>query len=126
MTSTAPSARFGHCLDGRVDEHGPIENCLRFDAGRKSLVDFAHLRVDCGGDRAAIGPNQHERRADDNFLTVQAGAACAQLTAHAHLRDVADANGNAIPRRNHNLFQVVHRLDAAAARTTCPSPLRSM
>ena len=83
MTRIAPSARFVSTVrDRRVDELRAVEHGLGADVRRQRCCAISlHLRIDGGGDGAAVGADQHQRRADDDLLAVLAGAAGAQLAA---------------------------------------------
>ena len=71
---------------------------LASDVRRQGLSNVLHLGIDRGGDRAAVGADEHERGADDDFLAVFAGTAGAQLLADADRGHVVDVDRGAVAR----------------------------
>ena len=75
MTSTAFEQVLLHRGDGGVDQLRPVEHGLGVDPRRERSLHLRHLRVDAGGNGAAVRAEQHDRCGDDHFLAVLAGRA---------------------------------------------------
>ena len=76
ITSKAPSARFfATVFTVASTSDAAIKHRLRFDAGWQRAVDGAKPFLDGSRHCAAVTANEHKRGADDDLLTVLAGAA---------------------------------------------------
>jgi len=91
-----------------VNKFRPVIDRFCDDASRQRLRGFLKLRSDRLCDDAAVLANQHENRAEHDFLAVFCGGASAQFLAHKHVGDIGHAHWHAIAVSNDDGFQVVN------------------
>ncbi len=108
---------FGEILrdraDRRVDERGAIVDGLRTHAGGQGRRDRCQLRGSRGRHRAAVLADQHEHRAEYHLLSILGSGARAQFVTHTHVRDLRQADANALAMGQHDLAQLFHARDLA-------------
>ncbi len=113
-----------HRDDGGDDEVGAIERHIRDDPGGQCLGDAAEPGVHGLGDDSAVAADQHERRADHDFVAVLARRSGAKLSADPNPGDVLDGERDALAGADDRAFDVIHGAKARIRANQVDSPAR--
>ncbi len=98
--------------DGGVDEHRSIQGGVDDDARRQRLLHIPQLDAHGLGHRSAVLADQHQRRANDGFLSILGRGARAQVSADADHGDVLHHHRNRLARGDDGVGDLVERSHA--------------
>src|SRR3546814_6135567 len=82
----------------RIDQLGPVENDLDFNARRQRFRNLIELGGNILGHDTAVLVDEHEDGTNHRLLAVHAARARAQITANPDVGDLADSDRNAAAR----------------------------
>src|SRR3546814_18075217 len=82
----------------RIDQLGPVENDLYFNARRQRFRNLKELGGNILGHDTAVLVDEHEDGTNHRLLAVHAARARAQITANPDVGDLADSDRNAAAR----------------------------
>ena len=104
---------FLHGADRGVDEIGAVVKGARHHAFGQGAIDFRHLGVDAFGDGAAVFADEHEYRAEHDFLAVFSRGAGAKFRTQAHIGHVMDVDRLTVAMAHHDVADVLEAADLA-------------